>query len=199
MGARPVSAAAGHGSAAPPAAPEGELVGRCVSVFQAAGHWARGQVVAQEAEGRYVVQYENPPRTEAGVLKSRLVPLPEVPRDMTLLAQACHLDDQGARIDVARRSPHRWPQHGLTVGTLPAGATTAVTLATGGLPAQPQAGCYPVLQMNTAAVLPVATAAPTGGRKQASDVVQPVMPAPVTVQTVMPALLSMNVQPVMPA
>lgn len=195
IGARPLGTAA-----PPPAAPEVELVGRCVSVFQAAGHWARGQVVAQEAEGRYVVQYENPPRTEPGVLKSRLVPLPEVPRDMTLLAQACRLDDQGAMIDVARRSPYGWPHHGsLTVGTLPAGATTTATLATGGLPTQPQAGGYPVFQLGTSAVLPVATAAPTARTRYAGDAVQLVMPAPVTVQPVMPALLSMSVQPLMPA
>jgi len=171
-------------------------------VFQAAGHWARGQVVAQEAEGRYVVQYENPPRTEPGVLKSRLVPLPEVPRDMTLLAQACRLDDQGARIDAARRSSHRWPQHGRSVSTLPPGASTAATMATGGLPAQPQAGCYPVLQLGTAAALPATAAAPAAaGVRLAGDAVQPVMTAcnaPVTVQPVMPTLMSMSVQPVMP-
>ncbi|CAK0898542.1 unnamed protein product, partial [Prorocentrum cordatum] len=149
------------------------------------------------ADGRYVVQYEGPPRTEPGVQKARLVPLPEVPRDTTLLAQACRLDDQGARVDVARRSPPCWPQHGLTVGTLPACAATAATMATGVLPAQPQTGCY--LQLGTAAVLPAAAAAPAAGRKLAGDAVQPVVPAPLTVQPVMPALFSVNLQPMMSA
>lgn len=163
MGARPPSACAGgHNSTTP----DGEqLVGRCVSVFQAAGHWARGQVVAQEADGRYIVQYDNPPMTESGVFAFRLVPLPEVPRDTTLLAQACRLDDQGSRIDATRRSPTCWPQHGLTAGTLPVAAATAAaaiaaTAPAGGLPAQPQATCYPVFHMGSTAPFSAISTAP---------------------------------------
>lgn len=73
--------------------PNGLKVGRAVSVFQNMGHWNRAQIVCQDPDGKYTVAYNDTRATEAGVAASRIVPLPEVPRDTTALAKAFYLDE----------------------------------------------------------------------------------------------------------
>jgi len=73
--------------------PNSLKVGRAVSVFQNMGHWNRAQIVCQDPDGKYTVAYNDTRATEAGVAASRIVPLPEVPRETTALAQAFYLDE----------------------------------------------------------------------------------------------------------
>lgn len=67
--------------------------GRHVSVFQSLGTWALGRILAIEPDWSYRVQYDHTGATEGYVRASRIVPLPQVPREGTALAQAFHLDD----------------------------------------------------------------------------------------------------------
>jgi len=76
-----------------PVAASGLQVGRRVSVFQSMGQWALGSIIGKDAEGRYSISYEATLSTEVNVAAARIVPLPEVPREGTALAQAMHLDD----------------------------------------------------------------------------------------------------------
>jgi len=84
-------------------APGGLPPGRWVSVWQSAGGWALGCIVCQDPDGRYTVQYDGSHQQEAGVGLRRIVPLPEVPRETTALAQAFHFD--GARGVMSQGSP----------------------------------------------------------------------------------------------
>jgi len=74
-----------------PVASNGLMVGRLVSVYHNMGY-SRGQIVSQDQDGKFTIAYADRV-TEAGVVASRIIPLPEVPRETTALAQAFYLDE----------------------------------------------------------------------------------------------------------
>merc|ERR1712107_784502 len=57
------------------------------------GVWELAKVVSQKFDGKCTIVYDSNAQTEVDVSPSRIVPLPEVPRELTALAQAIHLNE----------------------------------------------------------------------------------------------------------